>query len=78
MLFYFSNIVADPEHLDEIKQYGFFHLGDLINVMKHGDLVMNYPTEMKNPVINKPLLFGTYSGSIGNAFFRTIRLLFRF
>ncbi|KPM03377.1 DNA damage-binding protein-like protein [Sarcoptes scabiei] len=73
-----NNIVADPEHLDEIKQYGFFHLGDLINVMKHGDLVMNYPTEMKNPVINKPLLFGTYSGSIGNAFFRTIRLLFRF
>ncbi|KAF7492574.1 DNA damage-binding protein 1 [Sarcoptes scabiei] len=60
-----NNIVADPEHLDEIKQYGFFHLGDLINVMKHGDLVMNYPTEMKNPVINKPLLFGTYSGSIG-------------
>lgn len=59
------NVADDPDRSKFLTQCGFFHLGDLVNVMKHGYLVMNYPHEMNNPIINKPILFGTYSGSIG-------------
>lgn len=60
-----SAAMDDPNRSKSIIQCGFFHLGDLVNVMKHGYLVVNYPSEVANPIINKPILFGTYSGCIG-------------
>lgn len=59
-----TNAVTDNER-SRLLPVGYFHLGDFINSMKRGSLVMNHPCEMSCPIINKPILYGSYSGSIG-------------
>ncbi|KAH9394713.1 DNA damage-binding protein 1 [Tyrophagus putrescentiae] len=59
-----TSAVTDSER-QRLLSVGYFHLGDFVNVMKHGSLVMNHPSEMTCPILGKPILFGTYSGSIG-------------
>ena len=43
---------------------GRFHINDMINVFRHGSLVMNNPNESLTNY-QQPVLFGTIAGSIG-------------
>lgn len=67
ILYIYRNAVTDNER-SRLLPVGYFHLGDFINSMKRGSLVMNHPCEMSCPIINKPILYGSYSGSIGKLF----------
>jgi DNA damage-binding protein 1 len=51
----------ERQHLQEVGQ---FHLGEFINVFRHGSLVMRHPGEMSTPTLGS-ILFGTVNGAIG-------------
>ncbi|CAI2170756.1 4366_t:CDS:10 [Funneliformis geosporum] len=54
---------TDEEERRKLEEVGAFHLGDLINRIRHGSLAMNNPDF--EPIASKTLLFGTVSGAIG-------------
>ena len=62
----FSAATNDEErqHLQEV---GLYHVGESINVMRHGSLVMQHPGEIQTPIQGTPVLFGTIFGAIGNS-----------
>jgi DNA damage-binding protein 1 len=47
-----------------MQEVGQFHLGDMVNVFRHGSLVMQHLGESSTPT-NGCVLFGTVSGAIG-------------
>ncbi|KAG8190009.1 hypothetical protein JTE90_000108 [Oedothorax gibbosus] len=51
----------DRSHLQEVA---YFHLGEMINVFRHGSLVMQHPGESTTPTQGS-ILFGTVNGAIG-------------
>ncbi|KAF8774370.1 DNA damage-binding protein 1 like protein [Argiope bruennichi] len=51
----------DRQHLQEV---GHFHLGEMINVFRHGSLVMQHPGEITTPTQGS-VLFGSVNGCIG-------------
>ncbi|CAL1299313.1 unnamed protein product [Larinioides sclopetarius] len=51
----------DRQHLQEV---GHFHLGEMINVFRHGSLVMQHPGEITTPTQGS-VLYGTVNGCIG-------------
>lgn len=51
----------DRTHMQEV---GTVHLGDMVNVFRHGSLVMNNVGETSTPTTGC-VLYGTYSGAIG-------------
>ncbi|CAH1785310.1 unnamed protein product [Owenia fusiformis] len=51
----------DRQHLQEV---GMFHLGEFVNVFRHGSLVMQHPGEMSTPT-QGCVLFGTVNGAVG-------------
>ncbi|XP_077517373.1 DNA damage-binding protein pic [Amblyomma americanum] len=51
----------ERQHLQEVGQ---FHLGEYINVFRHGSLVMQHPGETSSPTQGS-VLFGTIHGAIG-------------
>ncbi|XP_070551484.1 DNA damage-binding protein 1-like [Ptychodera flava] len=51
----------DRQHLQEV---GLFHVGEFINVFRHGSLVMQHPGESSTPTQGS-VLYGTVNGSIG-------------
>jgi DNA damage-binding protein 1 len=58
-----SAAATDEERL-HLQEVGLFHLGEYVNVFRHGSLVMQNLGE-KNTPIQGSVLFGTVSGSIG-------------
>ncbi|XP_013398068.1 DNA damage-binding protein 1 isoform X2 [Lingula anatina] len=51
----------ERQHLQEV---GLFHLGEFVNVFRHGSLVMQHPGETTTP-IQGSVLYGTVNGAIG-------------
>lgn len=47
-----------------MQEVGQFHLGDMVNVFRHGSLVMQHLGESSTPT-QGCVLFGTISGAIG-------------
>ena len=58
-----SAAATDEERL-HLQEAGLFHLGEYVNVFRHGSLVMQNLGE-KNTPVQGSVLFGTVSGSIG-------------
>lgn len=51
----------ERQHLQEV---GVYHLGEFVNVFRHGSLVMQHPGETTTPTQGS-VLFGTVNGAIG-------------
>ncbi|XP_065284154.1 DNA damage-binding protein 1-like [Dermacentor albipictus] len=51
----------ERQHLQEVGQ---FHLGEFVNIFRHGSLVMQHPGETSSPTQGS-VLFGTVHGAIG-------------
>lgn len=51
----------ERQHLQEV---GMYHLGEFVNVFRHGSLVMQHPGESATPTVGSTL-FGTVNGAIG-------------
>src|SRR5688500_12219226 len=58
-----SAAATDDERL-HMQDVGLFHLGEYVNVFRHGSLVMQHLGENSTP-IQGSVLYGTVSGSIG-------------
>lgn len=52
------------EERSQMHQVGHFHIGDMVNVFRHGSLVMQNIGETSTPT-RGCVLFGTVSGAIG-------------
>lgn len=59
----FSAATTDDERL-LLQNAGHIHLGEYVNVFRHGSLVMQHLGENTTP-IQGSVLFGTVSGAIG-------------
>lgn len=60
----FSTLTSD-EARHQLQEIGQFHLGDLVNVFRHGSLVMQHFTDTYVSV-QGGILYGTCSGALGN------------
>ena len=58
-----STATADEDRM-QLQEVGMFHIGDYVNVFRHGSLVMQNSGETSN-LTQGSVLFGTISGSIG-------------
>lgn len=61
--FVLSAATTDEER-QQMQEVGQFHLGDMVNVFRHGSLVMQHVGESSTPT-QGCVLFGTVSGAIG-------------
>lgn len=61
--FYFSAATTDEER-QQMPEVAQFHLGDMINVFRHGSLAMQNVGERTTPT-SGCVLYGTVSGAIG-------------
>lgn len=59
----FSAATTDEER-QQMQEVGQFHLGDMVNVFRHGSLVMQNLGETSTPTTGC-VLYGTVSGAIG-------------
>ncbi|XP_020628267.1 DNA damage-binding protein 1-like [Orbicella faveolata] len=58
-----SGSAADDDR-SYLQEAGQFHLGEFVNVFRHGSLVMEHPGEASTP-FQGCILFGTVNGTIG-------------
>jgi len=58
-----SSATVDEDRM-QLQEAGMFHLGDYVNIFRHGSLVMQNASETSN-YTQGSVLFGTISGSIG-------------
>ena len=58
-----STATADEDRM-QLQEVGMFHLGEYVNVFRHGSLVMQNSGETSN-LTQGSVLFGTISGSVG-------------
>lgn len=66
-LFWFSSSAATTdEERQQMPEVAQFHLGDMVNVFRHGSLVMQNVGEKSTPT-QGCVLYGTVSGAIGLA-----------
>lgn len=59
----YSAATTDEER-QQMQEIGHFHLGDLVNVFRHGSLVMQHSGDASTPT-HGCILFGTINGAIG-------------
>ncbi|VDP04978.1 unnamed protein product [Soboliphyme baturini] len=59
-----DSTATTDEDRQRLQTVGMFHLGEMVNVFRHGSLVMQHPGEACAPV-SSPILFGTVQGAIG-------------
>ncbi|XP_025085056.1 DNA damage-binding protein 1-like [Pomacea canaliculata] len=52
------------EERSQMQEVGLFHLGEFVNMFRHGTLVMQHAGESTTPVQNT-VLFGTVHGAVG-------------
>ena len=62
----YSAATTDEER-QQMQEVGQFHLGDMVNVFRHGSLVMQHVGETSTPT-QGCILYGTVSGAIGKIF----------
>lgn len=60
----YSTLTSD-EARHQLQEVGQFHLGDMVNVFRHGSLVMQHFTDTYVSV-QGGILYGTCSGALGN------------
>lgn len=65
ILFYLFSTLTSDEARHQLQEIGQFHLGDLVNVFRHGSLVMQHFTDTYVSV-QGGILYGTCSGALGN------------
>jgi len=63
-LFFLSSAATSEDERQQMQEIGQFHLGDMVNVFRHGSLVMQNLGESSTPTLGC-VLFGTVSGAIG-------------
>lgn len=63
--FYYSSTLTSDEARHQLQEIGQFHLGDMVNVFRHGSLVMQHFTDTYVSV-QGGILYGTCSGALGN------------
>lgn len=61
-----SSATTDEER-SQMQEVGQFHVGDMINVFRHGSLVMQNLGETSTPTMGC-VLYGTVEGAIGKVF----------
>ncbi|XP_076310101.1 LOW QUALITY PROTEIN: DNA damage-binding protein pic [Tachypleus tridentatus] len=59
-----DSAATNDEERQHLQEVGQFHLGEFVNVFRHGSLVMQHPGEMTTPTQGS-VLFGTVHGAIG-------------
>lgn len=59
-----DSAAASEEERQQMQEVGQFHLGDMVNVFRHGSLVMQHLGESSTPT-QGCVLFGTVCGAIG-------------
>nr|CAD7197866.1 unnamed protein product [Timema douglasi] len=59
-----DSAATTDEERQQMQEVGQFHLGDMVNVFRHGSLVMQHIGETSTPT-QGCVLFGTVSGAIG-------------
>lgn len=59
-----DSAAATDEERQHLAEIGHFHLGEMVNVFRHGSLVMQHPGESTTPTQGS-ILFGTVNGAIG-------------
>ncbi|XP_014225976.1 DNA damage-binding protein 1 [Trichogramma pretiosum] len=59
-----DSAATSEEERQQMQEIGQFHLGDMVNVFRHGSLVMQHLGESSTPT-SGCVLFGTVSGAIG-------------
>lgn len=59
-----SSAATSEDERQQMQEVGQFHLGDMVNVFRHGSLVMQNLGESSTPTLGC-VLFGTVSGAIG-------------
>lgn len=59
-----DSAATSDEDRHHLQQTGKYHLGDFVNVFRHGSLVMHHTIEQSTPISNS-ILYGTVRGSIG-------------
>jgi len=57
--------LASDEDRHQLQEIGQFHLGDQVNVFRHGSLVMQNFTDTYVS-LQGGILYGTCSGALGN------------
>lgn len=63
--FLFYSAATTDEERQQMQEIGHFHLGDLVNVFRHGSLVMQHSGDTTTPT-HGCILFGTVNGAIGD------------
>ncbi len=61
---YFNSAATTDDERQQMSEVAHFHLGDMVNVFRHGSLVMQDIGERSTPTYGG-VLYGTVSGAIG-------------
>ncbi|KAL5007237.1 hypothetical protein ScPMuIL_016043 [Solemya velum] len=59
-----DSAATTDEERQNLQEVGLFHLGEFVNVFRHGSLVMQHTGEITNPTQGS-VLFGTVNGAVG-------------
>lgn len=70
-----DSAATTDEERAQMQEVGQFHVGDMINVFRHGSLVMQNLGESSTPT-RGCVLFGTVGGAIGMKSLTTNRIFF--
>jgi len=60
-----DSAATTEEERQQMTEVGRFHLGDMVNVFRHGSLVMDHAAETLSTPTQGCVLFGTVHGAIG-------------
>jgi len=60
-----DSAATTEEERQQLTEVGRFHLGDMVNVFRHGSLVMDHAAEAVTTPTQGCVLFGTVHGAIG-------------
>jgi len=77
-IFLYSAATTEEER-QQLTEVGRFHIGDMVNVFRHGSLVMDHAAETLATPTQGCVLFGTVHGAIGMLFkfFTNLKLKIR-
>ncbi|KAI8780683.1 DNA damage-binding protein 1 [Biomphalaria glabrata] len=59
-----DSAATTDEERSQMQEVGLYHLGEMVNVFRHGSLVMHHAGENTTPVLGS-VLYGTVNGAIG-------------
>lgn len=64
-MFTVSRAATSDEERQQMSEMGAFHVGDMINVFRHGSLVMQHSSADTTAPVTNTVLFATVTGAIG-------------